>query len=155
LAVIIHAAKGTFVAFHEFLMLMAPIISTVLLILLTLLSEPWILCAQSSWLPCLNFGNTIYIYFMVCFLSAPCFAAHPHLYGAHVFYFHVLLFDFFRLLFVAFGIYFVNDFYSVLFWVMLFVVWSCIVWFQHINPNCLFFLTAISIENHLVVIQVF
>jgi len=48
LAVIIHAAKGTFVAFHEFLMLMAPIISTVLLILLTLLSEPWILCAQSS-----------------------------------------------------------------------------------------------------------
>jgi hypothetical protein len=43
------------------------------------------------------------------------------------FYLSVLLSNFFPQLFVAFGIYFVSDFYSVLVWVVLFVVWSCIV----------------------------
>ena len=141
MAATIHAAKRTFVAFHKFLM--APIVSTVLLNdlahtlvwALDFMCSVFVTATFQFWQHHMHLFYGAHVsYLHHAWLLTPTFMVHMF------FYFCVLLSSFFPWLFVAFGIYFVSDFYSVLVWVVLFVVWSSIVsCFSTVNPNCLLF----------------
>lgn len=142
MAATIHAAKGAFVAFHELLMLVAAIISTVLLndLAHTLVWALDFMCSVFVTAMFKFWQHHVHLFHGVFLICTMLDCSPPPLWCTCFFYFHVLLFDFFPLLFVAFGIYFVSDFYSVLFWVVSFVVWSCIVsCFSTLIPIVFFF----------------